>query len=275
MLHVRVPATSANMGSGFDSIGIAVKLYNHVWVEPMEKGLEISFKRKPELPIPADEKNLIYKTMKNFYEMIGKPMPGIRMIQEDFIPTMRGLGSSSACIVEGLMAANELSGTHMTKEELAPIAARIEGHPDNSDSALLGGMVVGVIDEGTLKTVKITVPKHVSFGVMVPDFPVSTAMSRGVLPQMVSRKDAIFNASRAGLLVASMMSGNLDNLKIAMDDRLHQSYRAKLIPHMEDIFAAGEKFGAKASYLSGAGSTLMAVLDEKDAADLRKRCPSF
>jgi len=262
MKHIIVPATSANMGSGFDSIGIAFQKYNHLWFVEIEEGLQILINKKHDLNIPTDETNLIYKTMKDFYDMIGKPIPGVRLIQEDYIPHTRGLGSSAACIVAGLMAANDLSGCHYSKEELAQIAAKIEGHPDNSNPALLGGMVVGALDDNEMRHVKLTMPENLTFAVMVPNFPLSTEKSRGILPEDVKRKDAVFNSSRAALLVASMITGNIDNLKMAMDDRIHQPYRMHLIPGMMDIFAEADKFGAKASYLSGAGPSLVSVITD-------------
>lgn len=118
MIHIQIPATSANMGPGFDSIGVAVQLYNHIWVEEQTDGLMIEVRRKQELEVPTDETNLIYQTMKFFYEKKELPMPGIHLIQEDYIPMVRGLGSSAACIVGGLLAANELAGRPCTRDEL-------------------------------------------------------------------------------------------------------------------------------------------------------------
>ena len=127
MIHIQIPATSANMGPGFDSIGLAVQLYNHIWVEEQESGLTIEVKRKQEIEIPTDETNLIYQTMQFFYEKKGLKMPGVHLIQEDEIPMVRGLGSSAACIVGGLLAANELAGRPCDREELAQMAASLEG----------------------------------------------------------------------------------------------------------------------------------------------------
>ena len=275
MKHIVVPATSANMGSGFDSIGIALQKYNHLWYVEIDEGLQILVNRKQKLKIPTDETNLIYKTMADFFRREGKPMPGVRLIQEDYIPHTRGLGSSAAWIGAGLIAANDLAQTHYSKEDLAQIAAKIEGHPDNSNPALLGGMVVGALSKKEMRLVKIPVPDTLSFAVMVPDFPVETSKSRGVLPDIVTRKDAIFNSSRAGLLVGSMMTGNIDNLKMAMEDRLHQPYRVPLVPGMEQIFEKADEFGAKASYLSGAGPTLVSVLMDEDRDAFEERMQAY
>ena len=275
MIHIRVPATSANMGSGFDSIGVALQLYNELWVEEIESGVEIQVQRKQALEIPTDKNNLIYKTMTDFYSEIGRVLPGVRLIQKDHIPLTRGLGSSAACIVAGLLAANRLAGDPYTKDEISQIAAKLEGHPDNSNPALFGGMVVGALDAHEMRYVKLDLPENLIFAVMIPDFPVSTEDSRKVLPEMVSRADAIFNASRAALLVASVITGQIDNLKMAMDDRLHQPYRKELIPGMERIFKAAYGYGAKAAYLSGAGSTLIAVLTEDKAAAFEERMAAY
>lgn len=271
MIHIKVPATSANMGPGFDSIGVALQLYNHIWVEEIPSGLQIDIKRKQPIPIPTDERNLIYQTMCHFYEEKGLKVPGIHLIQEDFIPMVRGLGSSAACIVGGLMAANELAGRPCDKEELAQMAAKLEGHPDNAAPAIFGSMVVGAMDDEKLRHICMKLPKDLVFAIMVPDFPVSTEQSRSVLPDSYTRADVVYNVSRAALLVASLAEGNYENLEMAMEDRVHQPYRKTLIPHMEDIFAKAKEVGALACYLSGAGSTLMAMTTEKNAEEFQKQ----
>ncbi len=275
MMHIKVPATSANMGPGFDSIGIALQLYNHLWFEEIEQGVEIIVKRKQEIEIPTDKNNLIYKTMVDFFAQTGNVMPGVRLIQEDYIPMVRGLGSSAACIVAGLLAANQLSGCHYDRQQLAQIAAKIEGHPDNSNPALFGSMVVGALDQHEMRHVRLDLPKDLIFAIMVPDFPVSTEDSRRVLPKEYSKADAVFNASRAALLVASIYAGKYENLSMAMQDRIHQPYRSQLIPDMDRIFQAAKNYGALATYLSGAGSTLMAVLTEKTAEGFQQKMKAY
>ncbi len=275
MMHIKVPATSANMGPGFDSIGVALELYNHLWFEEIEQGVEIIVKKEHEIKIPTDKNNLIYKTMVDFFAETGNVMPGVRLIQKDDIPMVRGLGSSAACIVAGLLAANHMSGCHYSREQLAQIAAKIEGHPDNSNPALFGGMVVGALDHNEMRHVKLDLPKDLVFAIMVPDFPVSTEDSRKVLPDMYTKTDAIFNASRAALLVASIYAGNYENLAMAMQDRIHQPYRSQLIPDMDRIFKAAKNYGALATYLSGAGSTLMAVLTDDKAEVFQQKMAAY
>lgn len=275
MIHIQIPATSANMGPGFDSIGIAVSLYNHIWVEEIAEGLQIEVKRKQAIPIPTDETNLIYQTMQYFFEKKGLKMPGVHLIQEDHIPMVRGLGSSAACIVGGLFAANALAGYPCGRDELAQMAAQLEGHPDNSNPAIFGSMVVGALDEKEMKYVRLELPEDLVFAIMVPDFPVSTEKARAVLPDSYSRGDVVFNASRTALLVASMLTGKYENFDMVMEDRVHQPYRAALIPNMEAIFAHAKEYGAAASYLSGAGSTLMAMVKREDAADFREKMAAY
>ena len=275
MIHIRIPATSANMGPGFDCIGVALELYNHLWVEEIPKGLRIEVKRKQEIEIPMDESNLIYQTMKYFYDQKGLIMPGVHLIQEDYIPMVRGLGSSAACIVGGLIAANELAGRPCDKEELAQIAAKLEGHPDNSNPAIFGSMVVGAQDEEKMMHVRLDLPEDLVFAIMVPEFPVSTAKARGVLPEGYSRKEVVFNVSRGALLVASMMSGKLENLSMAMEDKIHQPYRSQLIPNMGRIFQQAKEYGALASYLSGAGSTLMAMVKKEQSEQFQEKMSQY
>ncbi len=275
MIHVQIPATSANMGPGFDSIGVAVSLYNHIWAEEIPEGVEVEVRREQSLPVPRDESNLIYQTMKYFYEQKGLSMPGVRLIQEDHIPMVRGLGSSAACIVGGLFAANALAGSPCTRDELAQMAAQLEGHPDNSNPAIFGSMVVGALDEKEMKYVRLELPQDLLFAIMVPDFPVSTEKSRAVLPDSYSRADVVFNASRAALLVASMLTGKYENFDIAMEDRVHQPYRAALIPNMENIFAHAKEYGAAATYLSGAGSTLMAMVRREEAEAFGRKMSAY
>lgn len=272
MIKVKVPATTANMGPGFDSIGMALTMYNIVYAEQIDEGLEIII-QDGNPNIPTDESNLIYKTICYFYENIGKPVPGIRLIQQDSIPHTRGLGSSAACIVAGLHIANAMSQSFFSKEELVQMAAQIEGHPDNTTPALLGGMTIGAMSQNDMKYVKVPVPDTLHFAVMIPDFTLSTELARQALPKEVSLQDAVFNASRAALLAASMMIGDMDNLEMAVQDCLHQPYRSKLIPNMEEILEKARYYGAKGTFLSGAGPTLLAII--KNVVDFRREMVQY
>ncbi|MBQ3567645.1 MAG: homoserine kinase [Anaerotignum sp.] len=188
---------------------------------------------------------------------------------------VRGLGSSAACIVGGLFAANALAGNICDKDELAQMAAQLEGHPDNSNPAIFGSMVVGAQDKNKMNHVRLELPDDLIFATMVPDFPVSTHDARSVLPDHYSRGDMVFNASRAALLVASMMTGKYENFDMAMEDCVHQPYRAQLIPGMNEIFAHAKACGAVACYLSGAGSTLMAMVTKDKAEGFERKMSEY
>lgn len=272
MIKVKVPATTANMGPGFDSIGMALEMYNIVYAEEISEGLEIIIQDgSPD--IPTDERNLIYKTICHFYKEIGKEVPGIRIIQQDHIPHTRGLGSSAACIVAGLHIANALSHSFFSKEELVQMAAQLEGHPDNTTPAILGGMTIGAMNDKDMKYVKVDVAENIHFAVIIPDFTLATEKARGVLPTHIPLKDGVFNASRAALLAASMITGDVENLDMAMQDAFHEPYRECLIPDMRNILNHAKTCGAKGSFLSGAGPTLIAVI--KNVVSFRKEMVSY
>lgn len=262
MIKIRIPATSANIGSGFDSLGLALNLYNYIYMEQID-GIEIE--SKDHTVIPTGENNLVYKTAKHLFEICGKPFTGLHIEQENNIPMTRGLGSSSACIVGGLFGANELMGNPLSQDELVNFAAVMEGHPDNSTPAILGGLVTAVIDEGKVYCVKQEITEKLRFFAFIPDFEMSTEMARAALPQTVAHKDGVFNLSRAALMSVSLYSGKFQNLRIAAQDRLHQPYRLGLIKDGDKVFQLAYDLGAYAAYISGAGSTLMAIVDEKMA----------
>lgn len=273
MFHIKVPATSANMGPGFDCVGVALELYNELWVEETDGGIDISSADGRD--IPKGEKNLIYTTIKGFYDSEGLKLPGVKIVQKDSIPMTRGLGSSAACIVGGLLAANAMSGRNYTVDRLALMAAELEGHPDNSNPALMGSMVVSAMHDGEMSRIKINVPENLTFGVLIPNFALSTAESRAVLPKEYTRAQAVFNSSRTGLLIAAMMTGNLEALRVAVDDEIHQPYRKKLIRNYDDIFEKARENGSLAEYLSGAGPTLMTLITDETAEKYEKEMTAF
>jgi len=273
VIKIKVPATTANMGSGFDCIGIALDLHNELTVHEAD-AFSIEAAGSESTAVPVTKDNMIYNTIEQFYAQIGKTVPTLRLSQTDNIPMARGLGSSAACIVAGLLAANELSKQGLPREELAQIASSIEGHPDNVVPAILGGLVVGAIDSGEMKYVKITPSDELSFALFIPDFSLLTEKARGVLPITYSREDVIFNVSRASLFIASMMSGNWDNLRVATQDRIHQPYRKQLIPDWDAIFESSMEFGAKSVLLSGAGPTILAIVMKKHEDEFVARMSS-
>jgi homoserine kinase len=259
MIKVTTPATTANLGPGFDSMGMALQLYNTLYAEESDR---MRIESASGQDIPTDDSNLIYKTMCGFYEMRGLKNACFHLIQDDHIPMTRGLGSSAACIVSGLVAANALLGSPCGRDDLLQLAAATEGHPDNAAPAMLGGIVTGAMDDGRLYYSRINSPNLSSlrFAVMIPDFPLSTEDARNILPEDYSRADVVYNVSRAALVAAALASGQYELLSVALKDRLHQPYRCKLIPGMEEIFASARESGALGVFLSGAGPTIIAVV---------------
>jgi homoserine kinase len=176
----------------------------------------------------------------------------------------RGLGSSSACIIAGLVGANKMLGDPLTKDDLVDLAAQIEGHPDNTAPALLGGIVTAVFDGRKVHWVKQEVYTRLKFVAIIPDFELKTEKARACLPKEISHRDAVYNLSRAALFSASLLIGKFENLKTAVDDRLHQPYRMELIPNVREVFDIAYTHGAYAVYISGAGPTVMAIVDEEN-----------
>lgn len=255
-VHLRVPASSANIGAGFDSLGLALSLYNEAVMEEYD-GVDIQSLDGTE--IPQGKGNLLFRSAARLYEICGRPLPGLRIRQINRIPQTRGLGSSSACIAAGLVGANTLLGNPMEQESLVSLAAQIEGHPDNTTPALLGGLTVSVMEYGKVYYAKKSLGKDLSFLCMIPDFPVSTREARALLPKTIAHADAVFNLSRTALMVASLFSGDYHNVRIASKDRLYTPYRTGLIPHAGEIIEFCEQAGALAVFVSGAGPTIVAM----------------
>ena len=260
-MKFRIPATSANIGSGFDALGIALSMYNEVDIEE-SNSLQIT--SLDDVDVPTGEENLIYISACRLYEECGKPVPkGLKIAQTNVIPMTRGLGSSSACVAAGLLGANYLLGKPLSREELVNIACTIEGHPDNTTPALLGGLTSAAVENGRVYAVTLHVADKFRFAAFIPDFELKTSVARSILPKTVSREDAVYNLSRSALMAGSLATGNVENLRIAVQDRLHQPYRIGLIPGAEKIFALSYEFGSYATYISGAGPTVMSIISRR------------
>lgn len=257
MIKVQIPATSANIGAGFDSLGLAVSLYNYIAMEECD-GVDIS--SADDVRIPLDETNLVYKSAKYIYDLCDYPFKGLSVRQTNNIPMARGLGSSSACIVGGLLGANAMLGSPLRTTDLVNISATMEGHPDNSTPALLGGLCTAVLENGKVYYVKQEIAEDLRFVAIIPDFEIKTKFAREALPKEISHKDGVFNLSRAALMSVSLYSRNYQNLRIAADDRLHQPYRLSLINGAHEVLDFSYKHGAYASYISGSGSTIMSII---------------
>ncbi|WP_434291024.1 homoserine kinase [Clostridium botulinum] len=270
MVEVRVPATSANIGPGFDCLGVAVNIYNKFFVEEIEDGLIFEgcadkFK---------NENNLIYVAMKKCFDKIGYKPTGLRIKIESDIPVSRGLGSSAACVVGGIVSANELAGGALNKKELLDLAVEVEGHPDNVNPAFCGGMTASISDNREVIYSKVKVSEGIKFCALIPDFTLSTEKARAVLPKSIDYKDGIFNVGRTALMISALNNGDFHLIKYACKDKLHQDYRANLIENFYSIKKQCEKLNSLGVFLSGAGPTIMVMLREEDK-DFSKNIKSF
>jgi len=262
MVRVQVPATTANLGPGFDCLGMALQLYNSVEMSLTSSGLSIEVQGEGSQDILRDENNMVYQAALRVFKLVGNKPAGLRLKLNNNIPVARGLGSSSAAIVGGMIAANILSGNTLTNKEIINLAHGMEGHPDNLAAAVLGGIVVAVSTEGEIRCQKIPPPKNLRTVVAIPDFTLSTRTAREALPQQIPLSDAAFNLGRVALLVAALFTGDINQFGPAMEDRLHQPYRTSLVPGMKKVFAAAKLAGAKGVALSGAGPAIIAYTDD-------------
>lgn len=261
MVRVQVPATTANLGPGFDCLGMALQLYNVVEMSRTTSGLIIEVQGEGAGDIARDESNVVYKAAMLVFNNVGYRPGGLKIKLINSIPVARGLGSSASAIVGGMIAANILSGGKLSQKELLSMACSMEGHPDNVTAALLGGMVISVPVEGEVKCSKIDPPSGLRTVVAIPDFTLSTKTAREILPQQIPLNDAVFNLGRVALLVAAMQKGDFSLLGTAMEDRLNQPFRSTLVPGMKKVLAAARLAGARGVTLSGAGPTLIAFAD--------------
>lgn len=253
-LQIRVPASSANLGPGFDCIGIALDWWNTIQVETIARGLEI------ECPhgLPRSKDNAVYQGIAAVYARAKQKIPPLRLQMDAVIPIASGLGSSSAALVGGMLAANALMSNPFSRDNLVTFATLLEGHPDNVAPALLGGLVVAVQEGELVQAARVALPRHLRCVIFVPTQALLTKTSRAVLPSRVPRADAIYNAGRTALWIAALSEHRLDWLAQATRDRLHQPYRAKLVRGMEELFDAARNAGAKGVALSGAGPSIIA-----------------
>jgi homoserine kinase len=258
---VRVPATSANLGPGFDALGLALRLHNTVSIEPADSP-EIGIEGEGERTLPRDASHLAYQAAAAVAARAAEmgSTPGIRafrITQRNAIPLARGLGSSAAAIIGGAVAANALLGRPLDQQALIDLATEIEGHPDNVAPALLGGLVVCTRAATGVRWMRLA-PPPLKVVLAVPDYPVSTEEARRRLPARVPFPDAVFNVTRAALLVAALTGGRPDLLDEATQDRLHQPYREQLVPGLTEVFAAARRAGAYGVALSGSGPAVLA-----------------
>ncbi|HEY3312363.1 MAG TPA: homoserine kinase [Anaerolineales bacterium] len=269
-IHVKVPATTANLGPGFDALGLALDLWNEAeFVATDDRQINLTISGEGEGKLPTDANNSIVEAALQVYDLLKKPCTGLRIHCINRVPLSSGLGSSSAAMLTGLLGANALLGNPFTDEEILKLAIENEGHPDNVSPAMLGGLVASIVFEGRVISLKLPAranrsPMHVT--IVLPDFDFPTRQARAILPRQVDRKDAIYNISRAVLVTEALRTGDLDLLGKAMSDALHQPYRLPLIPGAQAAMQAGRHAGAAAVALSGAGPSLIAFSSKQDPA---------
>ena len=257
---VRAPATTANLGPGFDCLGLALDLWNDIRFSLKGAGITVEVDGEGAETLPTGAENLIASSALRLYDDVGEPRPeGLLITCRTRVPLASGLGSSSSAIVAGLLGANALLGAGCDRNRLLRLVADIEGHPDNVAAALLGGLVIVVQKDDGLLTRRIMLPElHVALA--VPALSFSTRASRAGLPLDVPLRDAVYNLGRAPLVVEALRTGDFDLLGAVMDDRLHQTARLKLIPGGKAAWVAAHKAGAAAVALSGSGPSVIAFV---------------
>ncbi|MEX0269887.1 homoserine kinase [Leptolyngbyaceae cyanobacterium UHCC 1019] len=270
---IAVPATTANIGPGFDCLGAALSLHNSFTFSQLDSSSEtvvITATGTEAARVSTDTSNLAYQAFARLYQQLGQPVPSVKIDIQLGVPLARGLGSSATAIAAGIMGANSLAGSPLSLEAVVKLAVEIEGHPDNVVPALMGGCrlaATGVNGEWQI----CEIPWHPSIAAIaaIPNFELSTTEARRVLPASYSRADAIFNAAHLGLLLRGLETGNADWLQAALHDRIHQPYRQTLIPGYEAVQQAAIAAGAYGLVISGAGPTLLALAEVTQADPVR------
>lgn len=277
-MKVTVPATSANLGPGFDTLGIAVGIKNQVLIKP-SKFHSVSLKGEGANNPVLKDNNMFLSIFNDFYNNLSTKKRFFRFEFINEIPLSRGLGSSSAVIVSAIASAYAIEGIALSKEKLLNLALAYESHPDNITPAVMGGFTVATVQDNEVQFIKKEIPKHLVAVVVIPNRPISTQLSRKTLPYKYSKEDAIFNLSHASLLTAAFLSENWEMLKIASQDRFHQYYRMKQMPELFEVQKTALRNGALMSTLSGSGSTLFSISYKQEAKRLetilKEKFPHF
>jgi homoserine kinase len=254
--RVRVPASSANLGPGFDALGMALEIYLECRFRPAAS-LTISASGRDAGCISTGDDNLIWQTALNVAADVGATLPAIQLDIQNDIPIGKGLGSSAAALTAGVIIADALLQLHWKPLRILDEAARIEGHPDNVAACVLGSIVASAIDSGGVaRAVRLELPERYGVAVVVPDFDLPTVQAREVLPKQYSREDTVFNVQRSALLVAALTAGATWAFPAALEDRLHQPYRAPLVPGLDEITKLRAP-GLLGCALSGAGPSIV------------------
>jgi homoserine kinase len=263
VISVRVPATSANLGPGYDAVGLALSLSMRIGLDRAPAPTIEVYGTGADL-IPRGLDHPAYRAASFVAEIVGESDAHFHLVQENAIPPTRGLGGSAAALVGGSVAANDLFGGQIAAPDLLNLVCELDGHPDNAAPALLGGLVIGTLTPEGVSAVRLE-PRDLKVVVAVPDFAVSTTAARRALPERVPHRDAVFNVGRSGLLLGALATGEYELLRVAMQDRLHQPYRSHLVPGLEDVIEAAVANGAYGACLSGSGPTVLAFAPEVHA----------
>ncbi|MGE5404958.1 MAG: homoserine kinase [Candidatus Saccharibacteria bacterium] len=260
MIKIRVPATSANLGPGFDTLGLALPLFLDLKIESTGEDIKVHFSGEGGHSIPVDAgDNLVVSTITATLEKLGYRPGGLHIEINNSIPLARGLGSSAAAIMAGVLAANELAHNPLDEQEILNLATSLEGHPDNIVPALVGGFTISLTEGNKVYYRRLEPPEVLDVVVAIPDFELHTEAARAVRPKEYISQDVVYNLQRACFLVASLASGKLDNLEMAMGDMVHQPYRQSLIPGFGDVIKEALANGALGVALSGAGPSILAL----------------
>ena len=258
--RVTVPATSANIGCGFDSFGVALSLSNTV-IFHEDSSLDIELETRDDR-IPLDESNMIYSSALYTAEKFSRPLPTVHLFQQDHIPFSSGMGSSAACIVAGILIADTLLDLRLSDEQKLEIATELEGHPDNVSPAIFGGFCITINSDSGLRVTRIPVKDDLKLVICHPHQTISTEEARKVLPCSYDMHDVVSNIARGALLIHSLHSGDYSVLKDSLADRIHQPFRKKLITDYEVIERSSYEAGALGICISGAGPSVLIFSDE-------------
>ncbi len=280
-INVKVPASTSNLGPGFDCIGMALPIYNTITIEETVlpgTGIEINVLNDNETSdellmehMPMDENSIIYKAVELLYNSIGQTPSELKITVQSQIPIARGLGSSASVIVGGLLAANELLGHPADEVALLSIATEVEGHPDNVTPSIVGGLVLTSLeDDGSVVYRKLDWPEEWQITVCIPDYELSTEISRSVLPKEVPLQDAVFNAKRMGMFIQAINTKDAELMKMALQDKIHQPYRMKLVPGLDKIMDnLKHEENVLGCVLSGAGPAIVVISQKNNLEKIK------
>lgn len=272
VVRVKAPASTANLGPGFDTLSLALDWYNEFTFKVTKDGLKINQLNSSSLP--EDNTNLVYKSFLEVFKKLKKSPVGIELSINCQIPLASGLGSSASAVVSGLLAANAILENSLSKSEILSLATMIEGHPDNAAAAIYGGLTVSVSFNEKVFVNQFVWPKELLVIVVIPDFDLPTRISRELLPSKIAFGDATFNVSRTAYLLSCLLNKDWEGLKIGFQDKLHQPFRKDLVPGMEAVLNEAINAGALGATLSGAGPTLVAFVNDKMKAESIGKCMS-